>query len=99
MAITYLTGLKRSIHTYLPVHLIPRTFSRAADLALCIESNAELLGTGPAFADGPAKRLEDDRSGSASSRKREGSLSQGNQERKGEADRQQQRGQQSRMTD
>ncbi len=61
-AITYLTGLKLSIRAYLQVHQILRTFNEAADMALHIESKAKLLGTGPAFADGPARRLEDDRS-------------------------------------
>ncbi len=67
-AITYLTSQKPSIRAYLPVHHILRTFNEAADMALRIESNAELLGIGPAFADGTARRLEDDHSRSASPR-------------------------------
>ncbi len=98
-AITYLTSLKPSIRAYLPVHQIPRTFNEAADMALRIENNAELLGTGPAFTDGPARRLEDNRSRSASPRKRERSPSQGDQERDGEADRQQKGGHRSRRKD
>ncbi len=98
-AITYLTSLKPSIRAYLPVHQIPRTFNETADMALHIESNAELLGTGPAFADGPARRLEDDRSRSASPRKWEGSPSQGDRERDSEADRQQEGGHWSRRKD
>jgi hypothetical protein len=99
LAITYLTGLKPSIRAYLPVHQILCTFNEAADMALCIESNAELLGTGPAFADGPARCLEDDRSRSASPRKQEGSSLQGGRERDGEADRQQEGGHRSRRKD
>jgi hypothetical protein len=68
-------------------------------MALRIESNAELLGTGPAFADGLVRRLKDDRSRSASPRKREGSPSQGDQECDGEADRQQEGGHRSRRKD
>jgi hypothetical protein len=68
-------------------------------MALCIESNTELLGTGPAFADGLARRLEDDRSRSASPRKKKGSPSQGSWERDGEADRQQEGGYWSRRKD
>ncbi len=98
-AITYLTGLKPSIRTYLSVHQIPRTFNEAADMVLRIKSNAELLGTGSAFTDGLARRPEDDCSRLASPRKREGSPSQGDQERDGEADRQQEGGYQSRRKD
>ncbi len=98
-AITYLTGLKPSIQAYLLVHQISCTFNGAADMALRIESNAELLDMGPAFADGPARRLEDNRLRSASSRKREGLPSQGDWERDGEADRQQQGGHRSRRKD
>jgi hypothetical protein len=65
-------------------------------MALRIESNAELLGMGPAFADEPARRLEDDRSRSASPRKRDGLPSQGDQECNSEADRQQEGEHQSR---
>ncbi len=91
-AITYLTGLKLSIRAYLPVHQILRTFNEAADMVLHIETNAELLGTGPAFTDGPARRLEDNCSRSPSPRKREGSPLQGDREHDSEVDRQQQRG-------
>jgi hypothetical protein len=98
-AITNLTSLKPSIRAYLPVHQFPRNFNEAADMALRIGSNAELLGTGPAFADGLTRRLEDDRSRSASPRKWEGSPSQGDRERDDEADRQQEGGHRSRRKD
>ncbi len=98
-AITHLTGLKLSIQAYLPVHQILRTSNEAANMALHMESNAELLGMGPAFADGPARHLEDDCLRSASPRKWEGLPSQGDQERDSEADRQQQREHWSRRKD
>jgi hypothetical protein len=68
-------------------------------MALRIESNAQLLSTGPAITDGPARCLEDNRSRSASPREREGLPSQGDQGRDGEVDRQQQGGHQSRTKD
>jgi hypothetical protein len=79
-AINNLTGLKLSIRVYLPVHQITRTFKEAADMAFRIDSNAELLGTGPAFADGTARCLEDDCLRSASPREGERSPSQGDRE-------------------
>jgi hypothetical protein len=92
-AITYLTSLKPSIQAYLPVHQIPCAFNEAADMALRIESYAELLSTGLAFTNRLARHPEDDRSRLASPRKREGSPLQGNWERDGKVDRQQQGGQ------
>jgi hypothetical protein len=91
-AITYFTGLNPSIRAYLPVHQIPRTLNKAANIGLRIESNAEILVSRPAFADGPARCLEDDCSRSASPRIREGSPSLGKWEHDGKADRQQQAG-------
>ncbi len=44
-AITYLTSLNLSIRAYQPVHQFPCTFNEAVDMALYIESNAELLST------------------------------------------------------
>jgi hypothetical protein len=61
-------------------------------MALRIESNAELLSTGPAFADGPVRRREDDHLRLAFPRKREGLSSQGDWECDGKANRQQQGG-------
>jgi hypothetical protein len=68
-------------------------------MALRIESNVKLLSMGPAFADRSARCLEDDRSRSASPRKREESPLQGDRERDGEADRQQEGGHRSRRKD
>jgi hypothetical protein len=65
-AITYLTGLKLSVRAYLPINQILCTFNEAADMVLRIKSNIELLSMGPAFAEGQARRSEDDRSRSAS---------------------------------
>jgi hypothetical protein len=98
-AITYPTGLKPSIQAYLLVNQNPRTFNEVADIALRIESNVELLGTGPAFADGPARRLKDNRLRSASPRKREGLPLHGDQEHDREVDRQQEGGHQFRRKD
>jgi hypothetical protein len=96
MDITYLTSQMSSICAYLLVHQIPCTFTKAADMALRIKSNAELLGTGPAYADRLVRRLGDDRSRLASLKKWEGSLCQGDWERDGKTHGQQQVGHQSR---
>jgi hypothetical protein len=59
-AITYLTGIELSMQAYLLVHQSPHTFKEVVYIAICIKSNAELLGTGLAFADGLVRHLKDD---------------------------------------
>ncbi len=68
-------------------------------MALRIESNAELVSMGPAFADGPARCLDGYRLRSASPRKRVRLPLQGDQECDSEADRQQQGEHRSRRKD